>query len=302
MTYRLWTPDEDQRLVRLVNENRLSYREMASQFPGRSATSLLKHARNGLNLTRDGFVYCKHSYDKTFFSVPNPVNCYVAGYWAADGHVTDNPTTRVVAIELSHEEWHQLETFKQLMRYSGLVKDSSYPNGHEGLCALRLYGEYQLANDLETHFGVTPRKTHRLPAPSLTDPRLKLCYLAGLLDGDGCVHISTTDRLSISYTSASEAIVLWVKQFIESLGLRSLRKDRSGNVNLAWGDTKAWSYQVCGLKAIDLVHRVQALKQDDVPILDRKWDNPRLNEYISTFLAKHELTRYDGPSIIPRRP
>lgn len=286
MTRKSWTPEEDSLLRELTTSNRLSYRQMAAHFPGRTGTSLMKRALNYLEVTRDGYVFFKHSYNRNFFSIPNPVNCYVAGFYVADGCITDNPTTRVLAMELSHLEWHQLETFKRLMEYSGSISDSSYA-GREKMCALRLYSAYQLAADLEKNFGLTPNKTHRLPAPNLTDPHLQLCYLAGLLDGDGCVCISNQGRLAISYTSSSLGIIGWVKTFVESLNLDRL-SDKGGKVRKV-ATANAYTYQVAGLKAIDLIHRVQKLKPEGVPILDRKWDNERLNSYIAAFEAKHGI-------------
>lgn len=289
-----WTPSEDQQLVELLSLKKHSFNQMARLFSTpRTGTSLRKRALSK-GLTNHGFIFFKHSYNRAFFSVPNPVNCYVAGYYAADGHIADNPTTRLLSMELSHLEWHQLETFKRLIEYTGDVQDSSYPY-HPEMCALRLYSAYEITADLERHFGLTPRKTHRLPAPNLTDPHLQLCYLAGLLDGDGCVCISNTNQLTISYVSSSCAIAVWVQLFVESLNLRHLRNKAPGKVRPVCNGTNAFTYSVSGLKAIDLIRRVQALKLEGIPILDRKWDNPRLNEYIAAFEASHGLP----PSVHP---
>lgn len=289
MAGRPWTTDEDNLLRKLVTKRTQSYEQMVPQFNGRTSTSLRRHAIDSLGINQKGRIHRRHSYNQAFFSVPNPINSYVAGYWAADGHVTDSWCTKVVAIELSHLEWHQLETFKQLMEYSGDVRDSSY-SYREQMCALRFYGAYQLAADLETHFGVGPRKSHRLPAPRLDSPHLQLCYLAGLLDGDGSVVISNTNQLCVSYTSASNAIVEWVKTFTNSLGLRSIARNHKEPSVCRLSHAEAWTYRLYGLKAIDLIRRVQALKAEGIPILDRKWDNPLLNSYIRDYLAKHDIS------------
>ena len=157
------------------------------------------------------------------------------------------------------------------------------------MCALRLYAAHQITADLERNFGLTPRKTHRLPAPNLTDPHLRLCYLAGLLDGDGCVHLNTQDRLVIRYVSCSKTIVEWVKSFVESLDLNSIARNKRICEVCLDPRANAWLYQIAGAKAIDLVHRIQALKKEGIPILDRKWDNDRLNTYIRAFEEKHQI-------------
>ena len=288
MSYQLWTPTEDSLLRELVATKKYSYRQMASHFPGRSGISLMKRARNYLDLSHNDFVLHKYTYNQHFFAVPNPINCYVAGYYAADGCITDNPTTRVLAMSLSHQEWHQLETFKKLMEYSGPVVDDSYPY-RPNMCALRLYSAYQLAEDLERNFGITKGKTFRLPPPNITDPHLQLCYLAGLLDGDGCVHIANTGMLMISYASASKMIVDWVKGFIDSLNLHTFKRGRHFTIRKD-PNSAAYIFAVAGAKAVDLVHRIQALKKEGIPILDRKWDNERLNTYIRAFEEKHQIS------------
>lgn len=286
MPYKLWTSEEENLLRELISTKKYSYNQMSKFFEGRGGESLRHHAIN-MGINQKGRIHFTHSYNKNFFSTPNPINCYVAGYWAADGHIADNPTTRVVAIELSHTEWHQLEKFKTLMKYTGDVRDSSYP-GREKMCALRFYSAYQLAEDLEKNFGVTKQKTYRLSPPNLNNDHLKLSYLAGLLDGDGCVNISITNRLCISYTSSSIKIMEWVKTFIESLDLQRL-SDKGGIIRRVSGGWNAYVFQVCGLKAIDLIRRIQKLKSEGIPILDRKWDNEKLNTYITNFEREHNL-------------
>ena len=283
-----WSPEEENRLREMLALKRYSFNQLAPFFPGRNGNSLRKHALVHMGLSNEGFILHKHSYNQRFFETPNPVNCYVAGYYAADGHIADNPTTRILTMTLSNIEWHQLETFKRLFEYTGPVVDTSYdyaPN----MCALRLYGAHQITADLERNFGLTPRKTHRLPAPNLTDPHLQLCYLAGLLDGDGCVHISKYGFIVISYVSASRAIVEWVKGFTNSLNLLSVRKGRKGEI-LTTSGIAAYTYKIVGAKAIDLIKRIQCLKKEGLPILDRKWDNERLNSYIRDFEARHGIT------------
>jgi hypothetical protein len=287
---RPWTTEEDNLLRELLATKKLSFNQMARHFPGRNGTSLRKHARVHLGLANEGFVLRKHTYNQAFFQTPNPINCYVAGFYAADGYIGDNPTTRLLTISLAPQDGHQVETFKQLMEYSGNVTIDS--RSHEGRCdmhSLRLYSAYQITADLERNFGLTNRKTHRIPAPNLTDPHLKLCYLAGLLDGDGCVHINVQNRVVVRYVSASRAIVDWVKAFVDGMGLQTLKRGRHYRVRKET-DSAAFAFTVGGLKAVDLIRRIQRLKAEGIPILDRKWDNPRINAYISDFCARHGVT------------
>lgn len=40
---------------------------------------------------------------------------------------------------------------------------------------------------------------------------------------------------------------------------------------------------------MDLISKVQELKKEGVPVLDRKWDNEKLNNYIKEFKKHHGL-------------
>ncbi len=286
-----WTPEEDALLIELVKLNRVCYPEMVKHFNGRSRASLQKRALR-LGLSRDGFVYRKHYYNQAFFEIPNPINCYVAGFYAADGCIGDNPTTRYLSISLAMKDGHQVDTFARLIGYTGQVatdpKEYWGPD-HSDMRSLRLYGAQQITADLERVFGLTPAKTFRIPAPNLEDPHLKLCYLAGLLDGDGCVHISIHGYISIKYASSSKTIVEWVKTYTDSLKLKGIRTYNTGPSISSTHNERAYIYAICGAKAIDLIERVQKLKLEGVPILDRKWDNPQINNYIQQFKEKHNI-------------
>ena len=290
-----WSPTEDSLLRELVSSKKLSFAQMAKRFPGRTGTGLRKRAINYLGLDHSDYIHRLHYYHQDFFETPNPLNCYAAGYYAADGCIQDNPTTRVVTMSLAPEDRAQVEVFKTMLGYTGEVTHDDYE--YKQMYSLRLYGAHKLAADMERHFGLVPRKTHRLPAPNLTDPHLQLCYLAGLLDGDGCVSISNRGLISVSYVSASRAIADWVGQYIQSLNLLSLKLGRHANVR-SLTHAKAFRYQVCGCKALDLIRRVQALKHHHgIPVLDRKWDNPALNAYIAAFEAKHGVNLTPSPSL-----
>jgi len=49
-------------------------------------------------------------------------------------------------------------------------------------------------------------------------PEIKLAYLAGIIDGEGCIHINTRDKENFSYqvaiTSVDKKLLNWVKELI----------------------------------------------------------------------------------------
>lgn len=299
MSRRYWTTEEDSLLTELVKVNKLSYREMSSKFEGRSGVSLLKRAQR-LGLDRNGFVFCKHSHNKTFFQIPNPINCYVAGYIAADGHISESGTTSYIALALSIRDEKQIELFAKLMSFTGtplLQPRKHWDWGNfSDVKILKICSAYELIADLKRNFGLTQKKTYRIPAPCLDTEELKLCYLAGLLDGDGCVHISNTDLLTISYTSCSLLIVEWVMNFTKSLQLKGIRSKKFSKISYH-KNTRSYRFSIAGAKAVDLIERMQQLKAKGIPILDRKWDNPELNQYISEFKAKFSEKLKNSASI-----
>lgn len=293
MPYHNWTTEEDNLLRDLIATKKYSFRQMAVHFTDRTGTALRKHALKYLNLRHDDFVFRKHAYNRTFFETPSPLNCYVAGYYAADGCITDNPTTRVLAICSASTDLHQMETFKKLLGYTGSVSVETYtsklPNGvirPQTMCWLRLYGAHQITADLKRNFGLDHLKMYHMPAPGLTDEHLKLCYLVGLFDGDGCVHVNVYGKVVIRYVSASRAIVEWVKTTIESMGLRTLKPGRHFAI-VKEANSAAYAYAFGGYKALDFIRRAQRLKAEGIPILDRKWDNPRVNAAIKDFETIH---------------
>ena len=290
MSRKYWTAEEESLLRELLEQKKLSFNQMTKFFEGRTGDALRKHAINYMGLSNEGFIFKKHSYNQRFFETPNPINCYVAGFYAADGYIGDNPTTRLLTISLAPEDGHQVETFKRLLEYSGQITID--PREHESrkrcdMHSLRLYSAYQITADLERVFGLTNKKTYRIPAPNITDPHLQLCYLAGLLDGDGCVHINKRGYISLGYTSCSLTIVEWVKQITDKMNLFALRTGKENHIRSLVPTANAYSYVLGGYKAIDLILRIQALKKEGIPILDRKWDNERLNIYIKDYAEKH---------------
>lgn len=286
MAYKNWTAEEESLLKNLLSEKKYSFNQMAKSFEGRSGNSLRKHALQYMDLTNENFIFKKYSYDQDFFVIPNIINCYVAGFYAADGCISDNTSTRVLSLVLSGIELEQLQKFKELFKFDGEVRPFNY-SGKQNMYGLVLYSAYKITEDLEKNFNLTSNKVYRLPPPNLIDEKLKLSYLIGILDGDGCVHISNQNKLMITYTSSSLEIMEWVKNKIESMNLDTIR-DRGGKIRKC-NHANAYNYQISGMKAISLISKAQELKKEGVPILDRKWDNERLNNYIKEFKEKHNI-------------
>src|SRR3990167_5826866 len=62
-----------------------------------------------------------YDYDENFFEIPNILNCYWAGFIAADGCVSKNNNR--ITIELDGKDKNHLIQFKNDVKFSGEVRD-----------------------------------------------------------------------------------------------------------------------------------------------------------------------------------
>jgi hypothetical protein len=280
-----WSSDEESRLKELVQSGKYSYPELAAFFPGRSSDSLRCHARQYLDVYSP-YKQHKYVYSTDFFETPNPINSYIAGFLAADGSIRlSDKQAPVLVLSLSAKDLSHLEIIKSKLQYTGPIYDHTNhrTKGGHGMMTLQISVSEEYTKHLADNFGVTPRKTYRLEPPAL-DYINSLCYLIGLIDGDGCVHI-TPDRIeaSISFVSSSEVAVKWIKNTIDQIDIPSPRAGRTVNITPKYGGN-AFTIRYQGLKAIGLIKIAQKLKhQFHIPLLDRKWDNDRVNQRIIEF-------------------
>lgn len=297
MAYKNWTSEEETLLKQLVSTGKYSYRQMERFFPGRTLNSLTSHARQYLDLYNDRYEQRKYSYDETFFKTPNLINTTVAGFLAADGcvqiHDKQSPTLTLAIIDSDVDYLNQIKT---LLKHTGPTHSMNPDKKRIVLFRVCCSGAY--IKDLADNFGIVPKKTHHLAPPALPNQGLRLAFLLGLLDGDGCVHIEKNSQvLSISFVSASLRAVEWYKQVIEELDLPTVRQAKPVNIRKL-SHAEAYGLTYAGSRAVAFVKLIQYFaRTHNLPILKRKWDNPRLNQYIVDFEAKYPTFSYN-PSIL----
>ena len=296
MAYKLWTPEEETLLKDLVSTGLYSYRDMEKFFDGRKIASITGHARRYLNINNNIYKQHKYTYTKGFFAIPGILNSYVAGFWAADGCVRlIPPASPVLRLDLGTEDLVYLKTMKDLLGYTGVITPTKRKRSTTHYFQMTVSDEYRL--DLERNFGIIPRKTHHLTPPNLTTLDLRFAFLVGLLDGDGCVHINSCNHsLSLGYTSSSIVAVEWVKKVIEECQLPTLRQKPSGKISKV-KNVNAYNVRIAGAKVVALIKLVQAFAAHyNLPLLRRKWDTPRLNEYIKSFETRYPKFSYTSPA------
>jgi hypothetical protein len=286
-----WSDNEIQLLKEKINLGTLNFKEMSAFFPGRTPDSLQLKARE--RKFNSNYRFHKWTYNKDFFHTPNYINCFYAGWLAADGNLSKITESKS---QYCHLRWAchstdlpMVELFKKSIEYTGNIRvwtkdktNNKYQTNCGEHCVICLNGIEQMENDLKINFGITPNKTYHLPPPILDKLELKLAYIVGYINGDGCIH-SNERNLSIGFTSSSINILNWLKNLIDSFDLPMNRAGRSTNIN-KMGHANCYGLVYNGTRAIYLYW---LLKRVPVPILERKWNNPKIESFISKQVTKN---------------
>lgn len=130
----------------------------------------------------------KHNKNTDFFSKPNLLNSYWAGFIAADGHISQD---NGVIIALAIKDIEHLEKFKACIEYSGQIRrykhNTSY--GKLNYCRVSVYAK-KLCQDLGKNWKIVPNKTKTLEFPSGMDKDVVMAYILGYIDGDGSFNFN----------------------------------------------------------------------------------------------------------------
>jgi hypothetical protein len=286
MKYQLWTEQEIQLLKELTKSGTHSYKHLTSFFPGRAPNSLQNKARE-LQI-KNPYIMHYYDYNRNYFQVPNFINSMFAGWLAADGCILIRGEYRDLVWGMSQKDIEFLNIFKKETLYNGIIhkfeKINYFANAKQKIlkhCDLRYANIGSMAEDLKVNYSVIPQKTLRLGPPNLKSIELKLAYLIGYINGDGSVSIGANQTgFCIKMISSSYKIIEWCRDLIESLSLPSARNYRP-SINYA---ENIFSYALYGVKAIYLL---ELLKRVPVPVLDRKWNNPKVLEFIEKKKIEH---------------
>lgn len=208
----------------------------------------------------------KYKHNVDFFSIPNEINSYWAGFIGSDGCIQKNNgsnNSMVLTINLQKKDELHLYKFKNYIEYTGPVHTYVSPQTKKEYSCIRISGATQIARDLCNKFNITEKKSLTLVPPDLSI-RNSWSYIIGLFDGDGCyVKYNNSERCNFLGT---EKVLSWVKHYVDAYipmypkfrGGSNVRKVRHANV---------YSYDVNGERSKDLQHFMELF---DVPKLKRK--------------------------------
>ncbi len=266
-----WTPAEDI-IIRdrfAVSEN---LKEVMPYLPGRTYNAIRTRANACLGVKMKKLPV----HDTHCFDTPTEVNCSWAGYLAADGCISDKGR---LALGIASKDRTHVEDLIRYMGFTGRIYD--YVRPYKDL-KVKKYGKIStyagvlhtssvqiqcpaVCVQLATHWNITPRKTHTLIPPNLTDDRLIVAYLSGFIDGDGWIvedKSTAHTQYNIGVMGTTE-MMTWVKVTFDRLvggtDRAALQPTESTNI---------CDYKVSGVKVYWLAKLFLSL---DVPRLERKW-------------------------------
>lgn len=196
-----------------------------------------------------------------FFSSLNPLPAYYAGFIAADGNIAKtNRITPSLSIHISNTDLQWLQTFKKKIKTDCIITKCK-----DGSINIRI-SSHKIEYDLRTKYNITERKSLTLKHPNITDNNLVVPFIAGVIDGDGCVSIQYPNMPKIIILG-TESLMVWIKNWVDN----NLGDRRNPNMNVACVRKRGniFEYKITGVRAFRLW---LLIKRYNLPVLKRKWD------------------------------
>jgi intein/homing endonuclease len=263
-----WTDEEDQTIIREF-ENGLMYKDMIYFLPRRSAWSIRDRAlflglskKNNVNLNRSSKSHPKYKVNSEFFSKPNTLNSYIAGFIAADGYIYEKK--KAVSIHLNRRDEGHLLMIKEKLSYSGVIR---YCKTDES-ATLCISGVPRLLGDLKNSFNVIPRKTNILEPPELSLSN-SLPFIIGYIDGDGSLGLYGKTQSPFLSIVGTYNMLIWIRDIFNQIGNVGI----DNKVGQA-GKSKASIYTLTGRKAQKIIQILYNIPH--IPKLDRKWNPEKI--------------------------
>lgn len=229
--------------------------------------------------------YC----NENFFETPNLINCYYAGFIAADGNISKD--NKVLSFGLSIKDVSILENLKSHIESNTKIRYGIIRNKFK-YCTLCISSE-KICSDLYKNFNITPRKSLTLIPPNISDKNLIDSFICGYIDGDGSIFISSNksrkrESINISMLGTKE-ILMWIKKRFEEIlnnttGNLLHKKEHADNT---------FSYKIADKKGREIFKHFY---QIDVPKLYRKWSK-EYNDYCCNFIKNKPISKRKGVNV-----
>lgn len=286
-----WTEQEITLLKQLCDSGLYRFDKLAEKI-GRSKSGVMyKCYEQGFN---NLYRYHLYTHNKWFFSQITPETCYWAGVITTDGCLSSSPKGgAVLTLVAAIKDRDHVERFKAAiqatnpigLRYNACAlskrdKQKKYPS-----CALSIDGAQECTSDLAKTFNITPNKTLRSTPPNLPTLYHRLCFIRGMIDGDGTITSAPSQEgfLHIGLCGCNREMMAWVKDTIDGMNLPSLTNGTRVALLHQPADEHCFYYSIRGLKAAVLWEILQRLP---LPRLSRKWDGPRALTNVAYWKAR----------------
>jgi len=213
---------------------------------------------------------CEHKRKYTpndgFFTYPNPINSYWAGFIAADGCICGGD--RVLSISSSSADIQHLVSFCNDVGLSNnaLHTYHSFGGYKEHSTSSVALTSPRIIFDLKNNYNITSRKTFTLIPPNLKSIECINAFIVGLVDGDGWItkiYSKYKDKvypyINIGISGTRE-ICTWVVDTVRNeCDMPNGSIHKNGNIYIGL------------LSGIIARHFYLIIKEYDIPKLDRKW-------------------------------
>ena len=262
----LWTNKEIKLLKMHYANNRLSSTKDLAKKLNRNVYAVYMKAQ-ALGLKPKYKSNTKYTINENFFSKPNLLNSYWAGFIAADGGISAKSSKKVtrLIIKLQRRDKKLLYKFKKDINFTGPIKDREYYLSYDrtrisAVSVLEINSE-KICADLKKNFNIIPNKSLVLKPPKQLTEKQILAYIVGYIDGDGCVSL-IDNALRLNILGTKTTLFFIHKLLTKKLNLihKSLPIVKRKNI---------YSYTIYGHNAKTTI---LFLKNNFKSILNRKWN------------------------------
>lgn len=208
----------------------------------------------------------QYYYDICYFEkIDTPEKAYWLGFIYADGYIRSNAdgSNKMFGLALSSNDKQHLEKLNNTLASTYPIKEYAPSKGSyskNSYVRLQIFGE-RIYENLLSH-GVFPNKTLVLKPPDIDDS-LKVHFIRGYIDGDGCIT-SSKNEFTVKIVGIVP-ILDYIKGFIEENNIAKVHKYYQRRKN-----TEVYSLEIGGnrqvKKMLDIIYR------DSCICLDRKYE------------------------------
>ena len=198
--------------------------------------------------------------DKAFSKITLQA-AYWAGFIAADGCIFKiNLNVAQAEKELKH-----LKKLVCFLKYKNKIYKAKHKNSTQLQCSIVLYNATQIVQDLKKHYKITKKKSLTLKFPTNLTKKQKIAFIAGYIDGDGCIdNLKNRPRIRIVGT---KSFLNSIKHFFDKHYPPTMKHIVSSKPRKTFSNAYEYGIKLNRAKSF----KKQVLKLN-LPLMNRKWE------------------------------